>query len=46
MSLSVVELSPADRDLLKRIVVLLEAIAARRGILENYSRIESKVVTT
>lgn len=45
MSLSVVELSTTDRDLLKRIVVLLEALH-RSGVLDRYSRIESKVVTT
>lgn len=46
MSLSVVDLSAADRDLLKKIVLLLEAIQRGSMQVQKFSAIEASVVTS
>ena len=46
MSLSVVDLSATDRDLLKKIVLLLEAIARNSVEVQKFSAVDNKVVTT
>ena len=46
MSLSVVDLSATDRDLLKKIVLLLEASIRNSTQVDKFSNIDTKVVTS
>ena len=45
MSLSIVELSATDKDLLKKIIVLLEAQLRGSQVPGKFSDIDAKVVT-
>jgi len=45
LSLSVVDLSATDRDLLKKIVLLLEALL-RNGKLDTFTNVDAKVVAS
>ena len=46
MSLSTVNLSDVDRDLLKKIILLLEAQLRNSPILQKFSAVDPTVVTT
>lgn len=46
LSLSVVDLSATDRDLLKKMVLLLEAIARNSVEVQKFSLVDNKVVTS
>jgi len=46
LSLSVVDLSATDRDLLKKIVILLEALVRNSPQLEKFSQLDAKVVAS
>ena len=46
MSVTVTTLSDVDRDLLKKMILLLEAIARNSVEVQKFSAIDSKVVTS